>query len=85
MIKDDGIVYNSRYFSYKGKSMRQRLGKVAEKLITPWQWAYDHMKINRKGKYPSSLLSNSIKNKFGNEIRFKLFEKNENPGPNNYH
>ncbi len=85
MIKGDGIVYNSRYISYKGKTMGQRLGRVAEKLITPGPGAYDHMNINKKGKYPSSILSNSIQNKFGNEIRFKLFEKNENPGPNRYY
>ena len=85
MIKGDGIVYNSRYFSYKGKTMGQRLGKVAEKLITPGPGAYKYMNINKKGKYPSSLLSNSIQNKFGNEIRFKLFGKNENPGPSAYH
>ena len=42
------------------------------------------MNINQKGKYPSSILSNSILNSFSKDIRFKPVEENGNPGPNAY-
>jgi hypothetical protein len=85
MIKGNGIIYNSRYATNLGKSMGQRLGKIGEKIITPGPGSYDYMNINKKGRYPSSLLKNSILNKFGNEIRFRKLERNDNPAPNNYY
>jgi hypothetical protein len=85
MIKGNGIVYNSRYVTNLGKSMGQRLGRIGEKIITPGHGSYNYMNINKKGRYPSSLLQNSIQNKFGNEIRFRKIERNENPAPNNYY
>lgn len=84
MIKGDGVVYNSRYTSNLGKSMGLKLGKVGQNIITPGPGSYDHMKMNLKGKYPSSILSNSIINSFGNEIRFRKAKVNDNPAPNAY-
>ena len=84
LIKGNGIVYNSRYVTNLGKSMGQRLKIIGEKLITPGPGSYDHMNINKKGKYPSSILQNSILNKFGNEVRFRKINKDDNPAPNNY-
>ena len=84
MIKGTGIIYNSRYKSNLGKSMGSRLGLIGEKLITPGPGSYDFMNINQKGKYPSSILSNSILNSFSKDIRFKPVEENGNPGPNAY-
>ena len=49
----------SRYTSNLGKSMGLKLGKVGQNIITPGPGSYDHMKMNLKGKYPSSILSNS--------------------------
>ena len=84
MIKGTGIVYNSRYKTKLGKSMGQRLKKIGEKLITPGPGSYNYMNINLNGKYPSSILSNSILNKFGNEKRFDYSKGNETPAPNAY-
>ena len=84
MIKGNGIVYNSRYKSNLGWSMGKKLGEIGEKLITPGPGAYNHMNMNTKGKFPSSLLSNSIQNKFSKDIRFKPVENNGNPGPDAY-
>ena len=42
------------------------------------------MNINKKGKYPSSILSNSILSSFSKDIRFKPVEDNRNPGPDAY-
>lgn len=84
MIKGNGIIYNSRYKTKLGKSMGQRLKQIGEKLITPGPGAYQHMKINKNGRYPSSMISNSIQNKFGNEERFKYAKDNGNPAPNAY-
>ena len=84
LIKGSGIIYNSRYKSNLGKSMGSRLGIIGEKLITPGPGSYDHMNINKKGKYPSSILSNSILSSFSKDIRFKIVENNGNPGPNAY-
>ena len=42
------------------------------------------MYLNKSGKYPSSLLSNSILNQFGKEIRFKTSKENATPGPDAY-
>ena len=84
MIKGSGIIYNSRYKSNLGKSMGSRLGLISEKLITPGPGSYDFMNINKKGKYPSSILSNSILSSFSKDIRFKPVEDNGNPGPDAY-
>ena len=84
MIKGSGIIYNSRYKSNLGKSMGSRLGLISEKLITPGPGSYDFMNINKKGKYPSSILSNSIQSSFSKDIRFKPVEDNGNPGPDAY-
>ena len=84
MIKGSGIIYNSRYKSNLGKSMGSRLGIIGEKLITPGPGSYDFMNMNKKGKYPSSILSNSILNSFSKDKRFKPVEDNGNPGPNAY-
>ena len=84
MIKGSGIIYNSRYKSNLGKSMGSRLGLISEKLITPGPGSYDFMNINKKGKYPSSILSNSILSSFSKDIRFKPVEDNRNPGPDAY-
>ena len=84
MIKGNGIIYNSRYKTKLGKSMGQRLIKIGEKLITPGPGSYKYMNMNKYGKYPSSILSNSIQNKFGNETRFKYTKDNGNPAPNAY-
>ena len=84
LIKGNGIIYNSRYKTKLGKSMGQRLRKIGEKLITPGPGSYDHMNMNLEGKYPSSTLSNSILNKFGNEKRFIYSKGNETPAPNAY-
>ena len=84
MIKGSGIIYNSRYKSNLGKSMGSRLGLIGEKLITPGPGSYDFMNINKKGKYPSSILSNSILSSFSKDIRFKPVEDNGNPGPDAY-
>ena len=84
LIKGNGIIYNSRYKTKLGKSMGQRLRKIGEKLITPGPGSYNHMNMNLKGKYPSSTLSNSILNKFGDEKRFIYLKGNETPAPNAY-
>ena len=42
------------------------------------------MNINLEGKYPSSMLSNSIQNKFSKEARFLNLKDNGNPAPNAY-
>ncbi len=42
MIKGTGVIYNSRYKSYFGKTIGMRLAKIGEKLITPGPGAYDH-------------------------------------------
>ena len=85
MTKGNGIIYNSKYITNLGKSMGQRLTTIGEKIITPGPGSYKYMNINKYGRYPDSTLSNSIQNKFGNEIRFKKIENNGNPGPNAYH
>ena len=84
MIKGSGIIYNSRYKSNLGKSMGSKLGLIGEKLITPGPGSYDFMSINKKGKYPSSILSNSIRSSFSKDTRFKPVEDNGNPGPDAY-
>ena len=84
MIKGDGVIYNSRYTSNLGKSMGLKLGKVGQSIMTPGPGSYDYMKMNLKGKYPSSILSNSIINSFGNEKRFRKGKENDNPAPNAY-
>lgn len=84
MTKGNGIIYNSRYQTNLGKSMGQRLAKIGENIITPGPGSYKHMNINQYGKYPSSILSNSIQNKFGREIRFKPVKENGTPAPNAY-
>ena len=84
MIKGNGIIYNSRYTSKLGKSFGKRLEKVGEKIITPGPGNYNHMNINLEGKYPSSMLSNSIQNKFSKEARFLNLKDNGNPAPNAY-
>jgi len=84
MIKGNGIIYNSRYTSKLGKSFGKRLEKVGEKIITPGPGKYNYMKINLEGKYPSSMLSNSIQNKFSREVRFLNLKDNGNPAPNAY-
>ena len=76
MIKGNGIIYNSRYNSNHGKTMGQKLGTIGQSIVSPGPGSYDYMKLNLKGKYPSSLISNSVLNTFGNEIRFKK-KKNE--------
>ena len=83
MIKGDGIIYNSRYVSKLGKSFGRRLEKIGEKIVTPGPAAYKHMNLNLEGKYPSSMLSNSIQNKFSKEARFNQ-KDNGNPAPNAY-
>ena len=85
MTKGSGIIYNSRYKSNLGWSMGKKLGKIGEKLITPGPGAYKHMNMNKYGKFPSSLLSNSQQNKFSKDIRFKPVENNGNPAPNAYY
>ena len=84
MIKGNGIVYNSRYNSNLGKSMGLKLEKVGQNIISPGPGSYDYMKINLKGKYPSSILTNSIINSFGTEKRFRKAKGNDNPAPNAY-
>ena len=84
MIKGNGVVYNSRYNSNLGKSMGLKLGNVGKIIITPGPGSYDYMKINLKGKYPSSTLSNSVLSTFGNEQRFKKRKIENNPAPNAY-
>ena len=84
MIKGNGVVYNSRYNSNLGKSMGLKLGNVGKNIITPGPGSYDYMKINLKGKYPSSTLSNSVLSTFGNEQRFKKRKIENNPAPNAY-
>ena len=84
MIKGTGIIYNSRYKSNLGKSFGQRLGKIGEKIVTPGPGSYKYMNINKSGRYPSSLLSNSQQNQFGKEVRFKPPPENGNPGPDAY-
>ena len=84
MIKGNGVIYNSRYNSNLGKSMGLKLGHVGQSIITPGPGSYDYMKTNLKGKYPSSILSNSIINSFGNEKRFRKTKEVENPAPNAY-
>ena len=84
MIKGNGIIYNSRYASKLGKSFGIKLGDVGKTIITPGPGEYKHMNINTSGKYPSSILANSIQNKFSNEQRFKYMKDNGNPAPNEY-
>ena len=84
MIKGNGVIYNSRYNSNLGKSMGQKLGHIGQSIISPGPGSYDYMKINLKGKYPSSILSNSVISSFGNEQRFRKAKGNENPAPNAY-
>ena len=84
MIKGNGIIYNSRYNSNLGKSMGLKLGNVGQNIITPGPGSYEFMKTNLKGKYPSSILTNSIISTFGNEQRFRKMHNNENPAPNAY-
>ena len=84
MIKGNGVIYNSRYSSNLGKSMGLKLGNVGQSIVTPGPGSYDFMKTNLKGKFPSSILSNSIINSFGNEKRFRKARENENPAPNAY-
>ena len=84
MINGSGIIYNSRYNSNLGKSMGLKLGTIGQNIITPGPGSYDYMKTNLKGKYPSSILSNSIINSFGNEIRFRKGKIEDNPAPNAY-
>ena len=85
MIKGNGIIYNSRYSSNLGKSMGLKLEKVGQNIITPGPGNYDYMKMNIKGKYPSSILTNSIINSFGTEKRFRNSTKVDNyPAPNEY-
>ena len=85
MIKGNGIIYNSRYSSNLGKSMGLKLEKVGQNIISPGPGNYDYMKINLKGKYPSSILTNSIINSFGTEKRFRNLTKVDNyPAPNEY-
>ena len=84
MIKGNGVVYNSRYSSNLGKSMGLKLGQVGHSIITPGPGSYDYMKLNLKGKYPSSLLSNSVINSFGSEQRFRKAKGNGYPAPNAY-
>ena len=83
-IKGNGVVYNSRYNSNLGKSMGLKLGNVGQNIITPGPGSYEFMKTNLKGKYPSSILTNSIISTFGNEQRFRKMHNNENPAPNAY-
>ena len=84
MIKGNGVVYNSRYSSNLGKSMGLKLGQIGHSIITPGPGSYDYMKLNLKGKYPSSLLSNSVINSFGSEQRFRKAKGNGYPAPNAY-
>ena len=84
MIKGNGIIYNSRYGSNLGKSMGLKLEKVGQNIISPGPGSYDYMKLNLKGKYPSSLLSNSVINSFGTEKRFRKAKGDNNPAPNAY-
>ena len=84
MIKGNGIIYNSRYNSNPGKTMGQKLGTIGQSIVSPGPGSYDYMKLNLKGKYPSSLISNSVLNTFGNEIRFKKKKIEDNPAPNAY-
>ena len=84
MIKGNGVVYNSRYSSNLGKSMGLKLGQIGQSIVTPGPGSYDYMKINLKGKYPSSLLSNSVISSFGSEQRFRKAQGNANPAPNAY-
>ena len=84
MTKGNGIIYNSRYRSNLGKSMGQRLEKIGQNIVTPGPGSYKYMYLNKSGKYPSSLLSNSILNQFGKEVRFKPPKENGNPGPDAY-
>ena len=84
MIKGNGIIYNSRYNSNPGKTMGQKLGTIGQSIVSPGPGSYDYMKLNLKGKYPSSLISNSVLNTFGNEIRFKKKKNEDNPAPNAY-
>ena len=84
MIKGDGIIYNSRYVSKLGKSFGKRLEKIGEKIVTPGPSDYKYMNLNLEGKYPSSMLSNSILNKFSKETRFNHMKDNGNPAPNAY-
>lgn len=84
MIKGNGIIYNSRYVSKLGKSFGKRLEKIGEKIVTPGPADYKYMNINLEGKYPSSMLSNSILNKFSKEPRFNHIKDNGNPAPDKY-
>ena len=84
MIKGNGVVYNSRYSSNLGKSMGLKLERTGQSIVTPGPGSYDFMKLNLKGKYPSSILSNSVINSFGNEKRFRGRQDNATPAPNAY-
>ncbi len=84
MIKGNGKIYNSRYVSKLGKSFGKRLEKIGEKIVTPGPSDYKYMNINLEGKYPSSMLSNSILNRFSKETRFHHMKDNGNPAPNAY-
>ena len=84
MIKGNGVVYNSRYSSNLGKSMGLKLERTGQSIVTPGPGSYDFMKLNLKGKYPSSILSNSVINSFGNEKRFRSRKENATPAPNAY-
>ena len=84
MIKGNGVIYNSRYGSNLGKSMGLKLEKVGQNIISPGPGSYDYMKTNLKGKYPSSILTNSIINSFGTEKRFRKARDDNNPAPNAY-
>ena len=84
MIKGNGVVYNSRYSSNLGKSMGLKLERTGQSIVTPGPGSYDYMKLNLRGKYPSSILSNSVINSFGNEKRFRGRQDNATPAPNAY-
>lgn len=84
MIKGNGIIYNSRYNSNLGKSMGLKLGELGKTIVSPGPGSYDYMKMNLKGKYPSSILSNSVISSFGNEKRFRKEKDEAYPAPNAY-
>ena len=53
------------------------------KFVTPGPGSYKQMGINDQGKYPSSVLTNSVQNRFPGSERFK-YAYNKNPGPGAY-
>ena len=64
--------------------MGLKLERTGQSIISPGPGSYDYMKLNVKGKYPSSILSNSVINSFGNEKRFRSRKENATPAPNAY-